>query len=350
MKILYGVQGTGNGHITRARIMAECFQRKDVEVDYLFSGRDVDKYFDMQPFGEYQTKHGLSFSTCNGQVSQLDTIKNLRLGQFIKDVRRLDLRQYDLVFNDFEPISAWAAKLSKVPVIAMSHQAAFLCPEVPMYSHSIIKRTFLKQFAPADVYLGVHWQPFAKNIIPPFIPYDKPTNLCRSVMNKILVYLPFENLNRVLELLQDFPDKEFYCYHPDATNQSKAHIHLRSPSREGFLKDLANTSGVIGNAGFELASEALKFGKKMLLKPLDGQFEQLANAHTLEEMGFAHIMHYLNSNALEEFFELPSGKNINFPADPCVLVDWLMSRQWDDIDGLHNELWAKLDKPIHNAA
>ena len=39
MKILYGIQGTGNGHITRARVMASCFKKLNVEVDYVFSGR-----------------------------------------------------------------------------------------------------------------------------------------------------------------------------------------------------------------------------------------------------------------------------------------------------------------------
>ncbi|MBQ4863842.1 glycosyltransferase [Pseudoalteromonas sp. MMG013] len=350
MKILYGVQGTGNGHITRARVMAECFTEKNIDVDYIFTGRKDSEYFDMQPFGHYQTRAGLSFSTRNGQVDQIETLKNLKIGQFIKDVRNLDVTQYDVVFNDFEPITAWAAKRAKIPVIAMSHQAAFLCPKVPIYSHSFLKRTLLKQFAPADVYLGVHWQPFAKNIIPPFIPYDKPVNHCSSIANKVLVYLPFENLNRVLELLQDFPDKEFYCYHPDANNQSQAHIHLRKPNRQGFLKDLANTSGVIGNAGFELSSEALKFGKKLLLKPLAGQFEQLANAHTLEEMGFARVMHYLSSDALEEFLELPSGKSIDFPTNPYALVDWLMSKQWHDLDTLHKTLWQGLLLPTGKAA
>ncbi|TMP45847.1 glycosyltransferase [Pseudoalteromonas citrea] len=350
MKILYGVQGTGNGHITRARVMAECFARKNVDVDYIFSGRDSNKYFDMASFGDYQTKTGLSFSTRNGQVSQIDTIKNIKLGQFVKDVRRLEIDQYDLVFNDFEPVSAWAAKLAKIPVIAMSHQAAFLSPEVPMHSNGFLKRTFLKQFAPADIHLGVHWQPFSKNIIPPFIPYEKPINTCRSIENKVLVYLPFEDLNRVLELLRDFPDKEFYCYHPDAKDCSKTHIHLRAPSREGFLKDLANTSGVVGNAGFELSSEALKFGKKLLLKPLEGQFEQHANAQTLQDMGFARVMHYLSSDALEEFLAEPSGKSIDFPADPCVLVDWLLSKQWHDLDTLHQSLWQGLLVQPHKAA
>jgi UDP:flavonoid glycosyltransferase YjiC (YdhE family) len=35
MKILYGVQGTGNGHITRARIMAKAFADAGVQVDWV---------------------------------------------------------------------------------------------------------------------------------------------------------------------------------------------------------------------------------------------------------------------------------------------------------------------------
>ncbi len=36
MKILYGVQGTGNGHIARARAMSKAFESHDVQVDFLF--------------------------------------------------------------------------------------------------------------------------------------------------------------------------------------------------------------------------------------------------------------------------------------------------------------------------
>ena len=46
MKILYGIQGTGNGHVTRARVMANAFKQMGVEVDYVFSGRAQQNYFD----------------------------------------------------------------------------------------------------------------------------------------------------------------------------------------------------------------------------------------------------------------------------------------------------------------
>ena len=52
MKILYGIQGTGNGHITRARVMASCFKELGIDVDYVFSGRPEKDYFDMQDFAD----------------------------------------------------------------------------------------------------------------------------------------------------------------------------------------------------------------------------------------------------------------------------------------------------------
>lgn len=342
MRILYGIQGTGNGHITRARVMANTFSRMGVDVDYVFSGRAQQDYFDMDEFSNYRSFRGLSFSTQNGQVSSYRTVKNARVCKLVHDIKQLDVSGYDFVINDFEPITAWAAKRQNVPVIGMSHQAAFLFPKVPMPGHGLFRRSLIRCYAPADIYLGVHWQPFANNIIPPFIAnhhHDNPV----SVDNKVLVYLPFEELASIIDYLKDFPDKEFYCYHPNAQNNSHAHIHLRSPSRSGFLNDLANASGVIANAGFELSSEALKLGKKLLLKPLSGQFEQDANAQTLLAMKAAHVMSYLNPCALDEWIISKEHTQINFPSDPAPLVHWLAEKQWQNTFKLHQSLWKSVN-------
>ncbi|WP_440054398.1 MJ1255/VC2487 family glycosyltransferase [Pseudoalteromonas sp. T1lg65] len=350
MKILYGVQGTGNGHTTRARVMASGFEKLGIEVDYFFSGRASEDYFDMSIFGDYRSCKGLSFVTEHGQLNHLKTIKSLKIGQFIKDVKQLDVSSYDFIFNDFEPISAWAGKMAKKPVIAMSHQASYLFNDVPQYAVQPWHRGLIKYFAPADVHLGVHWHPFAENIIPPFIPYNPPGEQCPSVANKVLVYLPFEDLDSIVELLKDFPDKEFYCYHPQAQNHSIQHIHLRSPSREGFINDLTNTSGVVANAGFELSSEALKLGKKLLLKPLDGQFEQQNNAQTLASLGLAQVMNYLSSNALEEWLGTNKNSSIHFPSDPTPLIQWLLRKDWQDVASLHRQLWLGVNHHAVKAA
>ena len=68
MKIFYGIQGTGNGHITRGRVMAKELQAAGINVTYLFTGRPQDKFFEMEVFNGYQWHEGLTFNTKNGKV------------------------------------------------------------------------------------------------------------------------------------------------------------------------------------------------------------------------------------------------------------------------------------------
>ena len=67
----------------------------------------------------------------------------------------------------------------------------------------------------------------------------------------------------------------------------KVHIQINPLSHSEFHAHLLDAEGVISNAGFELASECLHLGKKLLVKPLAGQFEQLSNALALQAMSRA---------------------------------------------------------------
>ena len=101
MKILYGVQGTGNGHIARARVMAAALAvRDDVSVDFVFTGRPPEKYFDMEVFGSYRTLTGLSFVTRHGKVDQWRTLRSANIRQLFHDIKTFDTSGYDLLVND----------------------------------------------------------------------------------------------------------------------------------------------------------------------------------------------------------------------------------------------------------
>lgn len=346
MKILYGIQGTGNGHITRARVLAKALAQSNAEVDYLFSGRPADQYFDMERFGQYRTFDGLTFHHEHGKISYLKTVKSAKLLQVIKDVRNLDLSNYDLVINDFEPISAWAARSAKVPVINISHQAVFTFEKVPSRGLGWLNRQILKYFAPSDLSLGVHWFHFGQNIIPPFIErepsHSEPTE-------DILVYMPFESLEEISELLNGQHNRRFIVYHPDVLEDAEsAAISYRKPCRAGFLSDLEICSGVIANAGFELSSEALCVGKKILLKPLDGQFEQASNAETLKQLGLASVMNGLDEAALEAWLLEPNNEAINYPSDPKPLVDWILAGDYQQPELLCKKLWQSISIPQFN--
>lgn len=343
MKILYGIQGTGNGHITRARVMAKALKVHNVEVDYVFSGRPSDQYFDMERFGDYKTFRGLSFQHECGKVNYLKTARDAKLAKLIKDINSLDVSGYDLVLNDFEPISAWAARKAGIPVINISHQAVFTYDKVPAKGMNWLNRQILKYFAPADVSLGVHWFHFGQTIIPPFIEREIADD---PQTEDILVYMPFEELDEITDLLMGQHDYRFVVYHPAIEKDSDTRaIKYRKPCRQGFLKDLESCAGVIANAGFELSSEALCVGKKLLLKPLDGQFEQASNAETLSQLGLASVMTGLDESILESWLLKESNSAINYPSDPAPLIEWLLAGDYKHPETLCQRLWQPITLP-----
>ena len=123
MRIAYGVQATGQGHISRARAMALAFKKHpDVDVTWLFSGRLRERMFDMEPFGDFQHRAGLTFVTEASRLRYRKTIMANRYWQFIRDVQRLDVKAYDLVVTDCEPVTAWAGKLKGQSVLGIEHQ------------------------------------------------------------------------------------------------------------------------------------------------------------------------------------------------------------------------------------
>ena len=90
-KILYGVQGTGQGHISRARSVAHAFLDYDVDVTWLFSGRPKDRFFDMEPFGNFKHREGLTMVTEGGKMKYRKTALGASPVTFIKDATSLDL-------------------------------------------------------------------------------------------------------------------------------------------------------------------------------------------------------------------------------------------------------------------
>ncbi|MCL1113394.1 MULTISPECIES: MJ1255/VC2487 family glycosyltransferase [Shewanella] len=342
MKILYGVQGTGNGHISRARVMAKALAHHHIDVDFLFSGRSPEQYFDMQCFGHFQTRNGMTFITENGRVSVAQTAKKNLMTNIFSEIKQLDLSGYDLVLNDFEPVSAWAAKQQQVPSIAISHQAALQYP-VPKQGTSWFNELLLNRFAPVDISLGCHWHHFGFPILPPFVEVSASRG---DYSHQILVYLPFEDADRIADFLAPFEQYQFFVYHSTKPlKKGGDNIHWHGFNRDGFKQHMSQCGGVIGNAGFELASEAMTLGKKLLVKPLLGQFEQLANVAALQLLAAAESMNTLDSAVLKRWLKSPSPKPIAYPQVGDALVNWLKAGDWQHPEELCLDLWSQVDLP-----
>ncbi len=336
MKIFYGVQGTGNGHITRARVMAKELKAAGIDVHFQFTGRPADKYFDMEVFNGYQSRTGLTFHTEKGQVSYLKTALDAKPITFIRDMKSLDLSSYDLVISDFEPVTAWAAKNQKIPVLGIGHQYAFN-HDIPRKGSDPIADQVMKYFAPADVGVGLHWHHFGQPILPPII--DTPETPKSIIKNKIIVYLPFEDQNEVIRLLSPFRNFDFHLYSPEPVPSTFSHIICNPLSRDGFQKDLYDCAGIISNAGFELASESLQMGKKILAKPLHAQMEQISNAAALQQLGYGHIMHDMDSHAIDHWLHDNRAVHITYPNIAKVLVQWIQDGRPEMDNDFIEDIW-----------
>jgi uncharacterized protein (TIGR00661 family) len=324
VRIFYGVQATGNGHITRARAMAPKFKEAGADVTWMFTGRPWEQLFEMDVFGDYQWRSGLTFATKAGHVQYVKTALENPLARFVRDVKNLDLSGYDLVVCDFEPVTAWAAKLQGIKTIGIGHQYAF-CYDIPKAGADFLGEKVLRYFAPVSLGLGVHWHHFHHPILPPIIERETETLPVRD--DKIIVYLPFEDVNQAIHLLKRYRDFQFYIYSPTPPNQAHEHaenVHVRRLSRDGFKKDFADAAAVICNAGFELASEALQAGKKILVKPLLGQMEQVSNALALELLQLGQVMQSLDASTISTWLEESRAVQVSYPDSAQIIVDWLL--------------------------
>ncbi|MFV0478750.1 MAG: MJ1255/VC2487 family glycosyltransferase [Parahaliea sp.] len=336
MRILYGVQGTGQGHISRARAMARALAQQDVQVDWLFSGRRPDQFFDMQAFGQFQYRRGLTFTTKAGRVSYTGTALGNNIFHFLKDIYRLKLDQYDLIVSDFEPVSAWAGQLSDIPTIGIGHQYAF-GKTTPIAGGNVLSRQIIRHFAPVSTALGLHWHPYADNVLPPILDLPQRT---QSTGHHILVYLPFEDQQAVSHWLRAFPDYHFHQYAPGLSTTRVGNIWQHPPSIRLFKQDLARCRGVICNSGFELISECLQWHKPVLTKPLTGQMEQLSNALALAQLGYAHTIDRLCKTSLAQWLHTPKpAPQLHFADVAAALAQWLAEGCHRNLKHLQQQLW-----------
>jgi uncharacterized protein (TIGR00661 family) len=341
MRIFYGVQATGNGHITRARAIAPKLKQAGAEVTWLFTGRPWEKLFDMEVFGDYQWHSGLTFATQAGRVQYLKTAWENPIARFVRDVKHLDLSGYDRVVCDFEPVTAWAARWQGIETVGIGHQYAFHY-DIPKAGADFLGEQVLRHFAPTTLSLGIHWHHFHHPILPPMIEPAGPAVAAKA--DKIIVYLPFEDVHQVIRLLERFPRYQFYIYSPSLPDKSHAHarhIHVRQLSRAGFRQDFQDAGGIITNAGFELASECLQTGKKLLAKPLHGQMEQLANAQALALLELGEVMQTLDAATIETWLEQGQAHRVAYPDVAQIVADWLLQGDRQVRQAWIDDIWAQ---------
>ncbi|WP_370897340.1 glycosyltransferase family protein [Chryseobacterium gossypii] len=282
MKVLYAFQGTGNGHIARAQEIIPLL-KKHASVDTLISGHQSQLKADFDINLQYRGISLLYNKT--GGLSYLKTFTDNRFFEAIKAIRDLELSQYDLIINDFEPLTAWACKIRKLPVIGLSHQASMSFKETPKpEKKDFFGELVLKYYAPAEKKLGFHFENYHPQIKKPVI-RKKIRNLNPEKKGYYLVYLPSFSDENIIRVLKEIPVewKIFSKYSKIQFKEGNAEVFPIDEIQ--YLKYFEHCDGILCNAGFETPAEALFMDKKLFVIPIHNQYEQECNACALDKMG-----------------------------------------------------------------
>lgn len=328
MKILYAIQGTGNGHLSRARDIIPILQKKG-EVDILVSGIQADVSL---PFPVKYYLKGLSFVFGkNGGVDIVSTYLKMDMRELLKDIEKIPIEEYDLIINDFEPVTAWACKQKGLECISLSHQCAVLSKNAPKpKKKDPLGRAVLKYYAPTTSQYGFHFSKFDKNVFTPVIRQEirnlKPLN-----NRYYTVYLPAYDDARLLKNLKKFKTIQWDVFSKHNKKVIKEdNITIQPINNEAFIKSMANCAGVLCGAGFETPAEALFLKKKLLVIPMKTQYEQQCNAAALKVMGVPVIksLKSKHHSVIKDWLEYGKVIPVTYPDITEEVIDTLINNHY----------------------
>jgi uncharacterized protein (TIGR00661 family) len=290
MNVLYAIQGTGNGHLSRAQEIVPILT-KYVNTTVLVSGNQsqIQSNFEIN-----YKRTGLTFlSGKTGKVYFLRTIFKSHPIDFFNEVRKFPIKKFDLVITDFEPVAAWSALMHGIPCLEMSHQASVIHPDAPKpEKKNRIGEYILNHYCPTKEKIGFHFESLNDQIHTPVI-QQSVRDINPSNKGHYTVYLPAFHDDVIIQFLRQFPVKWEVFSKYTKTIERRENVTFYPIDKAGFNKSFANCEGVLCGAGFELPAEAIFLQKKLLVIPMKGQYEQLCNAVAAKKVG-ATVIEDLN--------------------------------------------------------
>jgi len=318
MRIAYGVHGYGRGHAMRAMaVLPELARRHEVLV---LAGDDA--YAALA--GDYTVVPipTLTFvMKPDGRRSRLGTIRrnlpgliDLKLNGPVCDLVAAAIRAFDpdVIVSDSEPWTHHVARRLKIPRISFDHFAILAYCDWPMGWRDRVRCGFetmtYRQLMgdPQRLVVASFFQaPPRRDGIAIVGPVLRPQvrELAASDGDHLLVYFSNGQKNyspQVHDALQRL-DRPVRVY-GTAREGGEGNVEFRPISQTRFLADLAGCHAVFATAGNQLISEAMHFGKPLLLMPEDS-LEQRLNAATVQRLAYGlHAPRHTVSAPLIERF------------------------------------------------
>jgi uncharacterized protein (TIGR00661 family) len=313
--ILYGVNGEGAGHSTRAKEVLSHLVERGHRVHVASFDRGLQNLKDSFPATEI---YGFRFAYVNNRVRYKRTLaKNLMtVGKAAKSLVQLEMlverEQIDVVITDFEPLTCHVGHKNRLPVISIDNQhcltnAVVSYPRQYRRDAAAAKLVTRLMTPRANAYLVISF--FAAQVrkrntlmFPPIL-RQEILRASATEGDHILVYVtsPAPGLAKLLSSVR----AGFIAY-GFGREGLEGNILYKKPSLDGFFDDLTSARAIVANSGFSLVSEALHLGKPYLAVPVSHQFEQIFNAYWLEKSGYGAYWEELNKERVEAFlYNLP---------------------------------------------
>jgi len=305
MRIVYGVQSTGRGHLARFAALKPLLDADGHELLIIVSGHDEPPSFFLESIGSSRYERMTSYKMVDdgvGGISKRGTAKAFitnmpdLLSSLYQGHKLISAFDPDLIISDFDPITGSpmvSPSAFKVGIgnWAMARQrGAVHLPGMRMERFNINLAAKLCTSG-VDVLLGCHFFPCDENCLPPILRPDID-EVPVSNDGHILVYHSFQGrLESIVDYARNHRDRDVVVYgypvRPEGMPES-----IRFETRtDRFLSDLATCDAYVGTAGFQSVCEAFYLGKKIVVQPIEGHYEQKWNASQLEELGIGHWHH-----------------------------------------------------------
>ena len=305
MKILFGVQTEGNGHITQCIATKQYLQSQGIEVTTAFAAkkkRGLPKYFtDEFNVIDY---NGFDFVFDNvGRVVIWKTILNNTfelprlIVSFIKICVIIQKEKPDAIFNYYEPLVGLTALFFKnIKYVSFGHQYAMDSVIYPRINGYIVQKLFLSiinkitSIRAKIVALSYYEFNDATMIVSPPILRAESYSISDKKEDFVLVYLMNEDmLPQLISQAKKYPDINIQCF-TKLTKQYDELPNLKLFNLDGklFQEKMKVCKSVVCSGGFETSAEAIYQNKPLLMIPMPNHYEQHANCNDA----------YLNSYAI----------------------------------------------------
>ena len=330
MKILVGICGIGNGHISRQTNVINLLLSNKHEV-VVATTKNNTKYFKEKFKNIRLLEINIPWIACNTngidfdislkkyKESNVDLFENF-LG-FSKNVEKAFNSIPELVITDYEPNVAQYSYALDIPLICMEQQSKFLyLDEIKIQNYSNLEeKKRINYFFPKYDYkiissfFPIRIKDKKIKIVPPIISEMDEKEIKK---NHILVYFsPYENSAnyiKVINALKKLKKYKIIIYTKEKYDKKEFKNIIFKNYSNSFKTDLEDAYCLISTAGHQLLSESISINVPSYLIPLN-TYEQNYNAKMVEKYELGFIAKEINETEIYRFIEkVPSYiKNIN---------------------------------------